>query len=211
LYKIKLSPLDLNPEEQRVMAETKAKAENKRQEHQEAEQHRMERELQFEAELKRMNERQRKKAKQRKRADARINQYVIKAAKQNKYYDVLGVRNWNIKIGPFTPFRPSQQAVKKAYRSMAKRVHPDKNKDGRADEAFRLLEESAAFLLDETLRLEHDTHMDVQRKSQRNERFQLVADCCDVLYRNTHFVIILTYRLVRPVSTPLLILGPLLI
>ena len=155
-----------------------------------------------------MNEKQRKKAQRKKRKDGRINRKIIQAAKQKRYYDVLGVRSWE---GPWHMFRLSQGDLRKAYRSMAKRVHPDKNSDGRAVEAFRHLEESAVFLLDDSLRHEYDQQLAAERNSRKQHRRQFVSDSFHVIYRSTRLLSQFVYRLVRPISTPIAILGPLLL
>jgi DNA mismatch repair ATPase MutL len=122
---------------------------------------------------------------QRKR-DAKIVHRILKESQSNNHYEVLGLRNFalpklripkltitiiprqfTLNITAIDVFRISENKIKKAYRDMAKLVHPDKNKDPRAVEAFLLVEKSAAILLNATTRAEYDMLMQYQQHRQR--------------------------------------------
>ena len=72
------------------------------------------------------------------------------------YYEVLGV-----------PKNASEQDIKKAYRSMAKKYHPDRNKDNpEAEVKFKEVQEANEILSDSQKRAAYDQYgHDRDRKS----------------------------------------------
>eukprot|EP00591_Stephanopyxis_turris_P010852 CAMPEP_0195509436 /NCGR_PEP_ID=MMETSP0794_2-20130614/2377_1 /TAXON_ID=515487 /ORGANISM="Stephanopyxis turris, Strain CCMP 815" /LENGTH=246 /DNA_ID=CAMNT_0040636661 /DNA_START=40 /DNA_END=780 /DNA_ORIENTATION=- len=176
-----------------------------------AERKRLQREKEFEVELSKMNEEQRKLAQKQKRLDAKVVRKIMKASKRKKHYLVLGLRNFETNIGPLTLFHISTSDVKKAYRKLSKAVHPDKNKDGMAEEAFHALEFSASVLSDEGLRKDYDRNVAILRKTQREERIQMVTDSIEFVYRRVSPVFKIVYRVLKPFWTPILVLGVLII
>ena len=64
----------------------------------------------------------------------------LKMAKN--YYDILGVDR-----------KASEQDIKKAYKKMALKYHPDKNKDSGAEEKFKEIAEAYDVLTDSDKRL----------------------------------------------------------
>merc|ERR1719291_126852 len=113
-----------------------------------------------------MDEEQRKKELALKKRDAKVVRRVLKAHKAGKHYAVLGIRDYTIQLGPFyffkfslgpfTLFRTKTKKIKRVYRNLARTIHPDKNRDGRAEEAFHALESSAAILTDDKKREVYD-------------------------------------------------------
>ena len=211
---------------QREEAEDRRKAEEMRLARDKAERVQREREAQFEAELSRMSEEKRKAAKLQKRKDAKIVKKVIKAAKNANHYGVLGLHNMeiripsrSIKLGPkikftipgFQLFQITPNKIKKAYRSRAIAVHPDKNRDGRANEAFIAVENSSTILSDERLRKEYDEALRMRRLQRRQAVSGKAGDVMGVILgaMSKGFGI---FRLVLgPFTFPALILGALII
>ena len=68
------------------------------------------------------------------------------------YYDILGVQE-----------NADQDSIKKAYRTMAKRYHPDRNKDAGAEERFKKITEAYENIGDDSKRVEYD-----RKRSMRN-------------------------------------------
>lgn len=66
------------------------------------------------------------------------------AAKRD-YYEVLGV-----------PKNATDQEIKKAYRALAKKYHPDVNKNPDAEEKFKEINEASEVLLDSKKRARYD-------------------------------------------------------
>lgn len=67
------------------------------------------------------------------------------APQKKDYYDVLGVDK-----------KASKEDIKKAYKQLAKKYHPDLNKEKNAEEKFKELNEAASVLLDENKRSQYD-------------------------------------------------------
>ena len=66
-------------------------------------------------------------------------------ARAEDYYKVLGVDK-----------KASQDDIKKAYRKLARRYHPDTNKDAGAEERFKRISEAHDVLGDEEKRKKYD-------------------------------------------------------
>ena len=189
------------------------------QQEQEAERIRLKREASFQAELKKMNEDQRKRAQQQKKKDAKIVNRILKASKAGKHYSVLGIRNFevqlgpyyvfNFSIGPIVLFRVKTKAIKRVYRNLARTVHPDKNKDGRAEEAFHALEQSAAILTDEKQRQEFDRKLISARRRRNQYAVDSVMSGCQMAWSQTASTFKMTKKVLGPFSTPILVLGAL--
>ena len=65
------------------------------------------------------------------------------------YYDLLSIDK-----------NASSEDIKKAYRNLAKKWHPDLNKDPKAPEMAKKINEAKEVLLDETKRKEYDIYLD---------------------------------------------------
>lgn len=182
---------------------------------------RQKREAAFEAELKKMNEEQRKNAKKQKAKDAKVIKRLLKAHKAGRHYQVLGIRNLEIQLGPFfffnyslgpiILFRVKTKQIKKVYRNLARTVHPDKNKDGRAEEAFHALESSAAILTDEKQRNDYDKRIIATRRRNNKYRVEKAVNVCEYGWKQSASTIRVTKKVLGPFSTPILVVGALII
>mmetsp|Transcript_21682 Transcript_21682/g.47152 ORF Transcript_21682/g.47152 Transcript_21682/m.47152 type:complete len:335 (-) Transcript_21682:289-1293(-) len=188
---------------------------------QNAERIRLKREAAFEAELKKMNDEQRKKAQQQKSKDAKVVNRILKAHTSGKHYAVLGIRNleirlgpfyfFNFSLGPFVLFRTKTKDIKRVYRNLARTVHPDKNKDGRAEEAFQALETSAAILTDEKKRSDFDKKIRSARRRRNKYAMESVAGVSQLAWRRSVSTLRVAKRVLGPFSTPILVVGALII
>ena len=63
----------------------------------------------------------------------------------NNYYEILGVNKID-----------DEKTIKSAYKKLAMKYHPDKNKDDGADEKFKLISEAYGVLSDKNKRQQYD-------------------------------------------------------
>jgi len=148
---------------------------------------------------------------------------ILKASASKKHYAVLGLRNWELSVGPlkcwklqlgkkpYTIRRLTTKQIKSKYRTLARLVHPDKNKDGRAEEAFTALEKSAAVLTNEEERREYDRIERKRARQKREEKMRLVSNVVHLIQTNVLLVIRLAKKIMGPFATPILLLGSLMI
>ena len=90
---------------------------------------------------------------------------ILRRAKQKQWYALLQVRR-----------RATKKQLKDAYRRLAKRVHPDKTKDERAESAFQELRDAFDLLSDERKRKRFDDELakqDEWARRQRQQRLEL--------------------------------------
>ena len=179
-----------------------------------AEEHRLQREAEFEAEVARMDAENRKKALKQKRHDAKIVNKILKAAAakpEPRHYAVLGLRNWDIHLWKWHIVQTTTKDVKRAYRNLSRKVHPDKNRDGRAEEAFHALEASAAILSDAEKKRSYDRRVQTRRKKRNAKITGGAKDVLDIGQRNIGRVVGTIKRLLGPFSTPILVVGALIV
>lgn len=185
---------------------------------------RVERERAFQAELDKMTADQQAAALKQKKMDAKVVHSILKAVEQNELYKVLGIRNWDWKI-PAREWRvagwsvtlpgvtvkeTTMKDIRRAYRTRAMLVHPDKNKDGRAQQAFIAVEETASILSDHTLRAEYDRHRQAVRRERRQVQLALVSEVTETVVGTTMGTLKAAHRLLGPFATPVIILGALI-
>ena len=175
------------------------------------------REEEFEASLQRMkDDQQRKKAIQQKKKDGKTVARILKRSEKGQHYGVLGLRNTllfppeGFKIGPLVLGEITKSKIKKAYRTMAKRVHPDKNRDARASHAFRVVEESASILMDDERRQEFNLFLKQRRQNQFNAIRKYTQNTISKTKSTIGFVFNAFRRIFGPFTVPILIIGFLL-
>ena len=196
---------------------------NSKQDDEEAERIRLQRETAYEIQLQQMNTEQRNKAKKQKLIDAKIVSRIIKYYKSQKYYSVLGITNMEIQLGPYYifngrltigPYRllhiPTKE-IKRIYRNIAKLVHPDKNCDGRAVEAFHALEESAAIVTNDKLRSEYDKRLVALRRHRNEQIRRSIVHICAIVWKKSRVSYQLVKHILGPFVTPILVITALII
>lgn len=180
-----------------------------------------EREVSFQKELEKMSATKRKEAKRQQRRDARVVNKVLRANEKGDLYDILGVRNleWFLYIKPFRigPFRillpqlekflrPSVKRIRRAYRELARLIHPDKNRDGRAVEAFWAVERAASILGDEIQRAKYDTERRIRQLHHLALQKQRIGHITGIMFRSTRRAFQLLRRICNPTVLPLLVI-----
>ncbi|VEU45335.1 unnamed protein product [Pseudo-nitzschia multistriata] len=189
-----------------------------------------ERERQFEAEVQRMNEEQRKLARKQKKIDGRVVKSVLRASGNKNLYAVLGIRHRfpGLKIparevdlfGALRFTIPgislfsgelSEKQIRKQFRKRAMEVHPDKNRDGRAQEAFVAVEEAAAVLSDPRQREAYDAERARQQKEQLERYKGAVKTAMAYAWALTRRTVQVIQTLLGPFFVPVAIILALII
>jgi hypothetical protein len=160
-----------------------------------------------------MGQEDKKKLQKQKRIDRSLVRRVLNSAKRDLHYDVLGLRTrWNHPLFDVILWkRITHKDIKRAFYKMAKLLHPDKNLDERAEEAFIQLERSAKILLDEVSRSEYDTKIATERKERRKIQVQIMKKYFNLFIRRSSHAASVMIHVIRPIYAPVLILGALLI
>jgi len=187
-----------------------------------------EREQKFERELDRMkDDEERKLAMKQKKRDGRRVKSVLKAFAKEDYYGVLGMNNFSIKT-PQIPINianvakftipsltlkkgPTDQSIKKQFRQRAMQVHPDKNKDGRAEEAFVAVQNAASVLGDSKTRQQYDQHRKEMRSQQLDTSKQIVSTTLNSVWAVLKKILQVCQTLLGPFFVPVAIIAALII
>jgi curved DNA-binding protein CbpA len=74
------------------------------------------------------------------------------------YYEIMGLEN-----------TASSEDIKKAYRELAKKYHPDINKSSTSEELFKLISEAYEVLSDEARRTQYDLYRKFELESELKE------------------------------------------
>lgn len=194
-------------------------------ERQEAERIRQEREAAFELEVSQMEEAKAKAARKQKKKDAQICRRVLNASKHGDHYRVLGLWNFEIELGErkiglwklaltipaIKLFRIPAKKIRKAYRKLSLAVHPDRNRDGRAHEAFLALEESASILSDEKQRAAVDKEIRRKRQRMKQEALQRAHGAMNASVKLTSRTIGIVRSVLGPFAVPVSIIGALIV
>jgi hypothetical protein len=187
-----------------------------------------EREQQFQKELAKMDEAARKKALQQKKKDHRKVQAVLNAANREDWYGVLGLSSWGIQIPSRTiqlPFQgisftipgitlkgaPTDKDIKRQFRIRARQLHPDKNRDGRAQEAFILVEHAASILSDADERVVYDAQLKAKREQRMASNKKLVSTATKCMLQVSSQVVKTAHMILGPFFTSVMILLAIII
>ena len=184
-----------------------------------------ERERQFQRDLAKMNDEQRKLAIKQKKRDTNIVKSILKANKHNDYYSVLGIRNWKLKIpgrkfnigkysfgfSGITLKHTSTKDIRRAYKQRAKVVHPDKNRDGLASEAFTIVEHAASILTNEQTRNEYDKSYTLMIQQKRQKYINVLNGIGDTIKLRIKNVIWVFHKVLGPFAPAVLIISAILI
>ena len=204
--------------------QTQQRLEEERIAQEQADRIRADRERAFQVELDKMNADQQAAALKQKKLDAKVVNSILKAVERNELYKVLGIRNWDWKIPArewnvagfsitlpgVTVKETTMKDIRRAYRTRAMRVHPDKNKDGRAQQAFIAVEETASILSDQNLRAEYDRHRQAVRRERRQVQLALMSEVTETVLGTTMGTLKAAHKLLGPFATPVIILGALI-
>ncbi|CAB9505336.1 ATP binding to DnaK triggers the release of the substrate protein [Seminavis robusta] len=176
-------------------------------------------------------EQQRKKKaaakRRRQRKDARIVKKILHAATRQDHYGVLGLRNWEVQIPAYTVkllrlnksittpewklFHISSDQIKRAYRNRAIAVHPDKNSDPHASEAFIAVENAASLLTNESQRKTYDDERRLALQERRQHYTQRGTEALQVVVGALQKALWTAKSILGPFAFPVLILGALII
>lgn len=77
------------------------------------------------------------------------NSLIDKILKTNNFYDILGV-----------PKNCTEETIKSAYKKLARLLHPDKNKEKGAEEAFKKVSKAFQHLINKEKRHQYDNNSD---------------------------------------------------
>ena len=181
-----------------------------------------EREAAFAAELEKMSDDERKAAQKQKKKDAALVRKILKASAHEDWYGVLGISTFNLQI-PERTLRfvgktllripgwslvaTDAGAIKRAYRRVALKVHPDRNRDGRAVEAFHAIEAAAAILMDPQQKTVYDEELRLRRMERRRKIRHAGGRVVGVVARSAKT----TRRVLGPFAVPMFVLGGLLV
>jgi DnaJ domain len=166
-----------------------------------------------------------KKLLQQKNRDAQTADRIFRSFQSNDYYSVLGIRNFAfsnlripnrtmtiipkyfvVHIPGFDLFNISEKQIKRAYREMAKLVHPDKSKDPRAVKVFLMVENAAAVLLNDVTRSEYDMMILKERRERQTRMLHQIRQGIEKSFMMTNTVLHSARKLLGPFSIPVVVL-----
>lgn len=87
--------------------------------------------------------------------------FVVHGKEERNFYEILNI-----------PKSASQRQVKSAFRKLALKYHPDKNKNPGAEEKFRIIAEAYSVLSDEKKRKQYDMFGQDGMNDQQNGDFE---------------------------------------
>jgi len=166
------------------------------------------RDRKFEDDLKRMDKQQRDKARRKRKDDAKVINKILNAGED--LYSIMGIKGtwWNPLSNPTSI---SQSGVKKRYRNLARKIHPDKNRDSGAEEAFDIVQDAYEVLSDKMKKREYDRKRERMRVNKREERKEMVNEGAGKVWGTARVVCKVVSTVLGPASTSFFLLGALII
>ena len=149
-----------------------------------------------------------KVADKRRKSDTKLITRILKNGSAGKHYAVLGLKNWEITIGPVTFGKITPEKVKQAYRKRARQCHPDKNRDPRAEQAFHQLDDSLSVLIHDETRQKYDESIRLERQDRIDSFWNVVTTIKDRFWGPIYSI---CHKFIRPFGAPILVLGALII
>jgi hypothetical protein len=185
---------------------------------------RQEREKAWTSELAAMNKASRKAATKRRKIDKREVDKVLKANERKDLYAVLGIgkggsASTGIKDFVWKKLKymlrgtrgVSSKDVKASYRLIAKRIHPDKNKDSRAEEAFDAVQDAYEILADPIKKRAFDREVLAEARNRREGAIENAQESTRFVWRRVSDVVRICKRIIKPFSSAFLVFVGLLI
>ncbi|GMH78171.1 hypothetical protein TL16_g07699 [Triparma laevis f. inornata] len=114
-----------------------------------------------------MKKTERNEAIKRRKSDKKI---IDRLLKSKTHYQTLNLNPKWYEFWKKEGSNVSVKQVKKAYRNLSKRIHPDKNKDVRAEDAFDMLQEANEVLSDAESKKAYDRKLELTKRSNREVR-----------------------------------------
>lgn len=155
------------------------------------------------------DEKKKKRMEAQKKRDKKVVSRILSNSEKRRHYQVLGIRcaYGEFQLGPIKICQVQVDQITKAFRSMARKVHPDKNRDGRAAQAFDAVKRSAEILQDASKKREYDAKI----KRQRNESIEDIMSTIQTIWLSTLKVLGAMKDVLGPFATPIIILTALII
>ncbi|GMH76204.1 hypothetical protein TrLO_g4028 [Triparma laevis f. longispina] len=156
---------------------------------------RKKREAAFQTELKNMKKTERNEAIKRRKSDKKI---IDRLLKSKTHYQTLNLNPKWYEFWKKEGSNVSVKQVKKAYRNLSKRIHPDKNKDVRAEDAFDMLQEANEVLSDAESKKAYDRKLELTKRSNREENLENAQDMAENAFKKTSLFMKLISKLLGP-------------
>ncbi|GMH69174.1 hypothetical protein TrST_g2298 [Triparma strigata] len=169
---------------------------------------RLKREAAWEQELKAMKKNERQEAIRRRKNDKKV---IDKVLKSKSAYETLSLKPKWYEVWKKEGVGVSVKQVKKAYRNMAKRIHPDKNKDSRAEDAFDMLQEAYEILSVPESKKAYDRKLNLQKQSTREDQLSNAQDMAVNAFERSRLMTKIVSTLLGPFAPSFFMLCALII
>ena len=169
---------------------------------------RLKREAAWEQELKAMKKNERQEAIRRRKNDKKV---IDKVLKSKSAYETLSLKPKWYEVWKKEGVGVSVKQVKKAYRNMAKRIHPDKNQDSRAEDAFDMLQEAYEILSVPESKKAYDRKLILQKQSTREDQLSNAQDMAVNAFERSRLMTKIVSTLLGPFAPSFFMLCALII